>query len=129
MARLSDRLDKLEKGARAAEFSHDDRALHWEMMVWRARMKLIGDVNMPPEPSAEWLEEMARDIAGEDVPQFRAKLLAKFPDWQPQLEALSDIEVYALNYDWPTWARQEQLPPGSSLVSLQAFLDILGRAA
>lgn len=122
---LSDRLSKLEKGARAVQFSHEERAHHWSMTVWRARLKLIGDADMAPEPGAEWLAEMNRDIAGEDVPRFREKLLAKFPDWREQFSVLSDVEVCALNYDWPTWARQEQLLPGSGDVCLEEFLAIV----
>ena len=28
-----------------------------------------------------------------------------------RLDSLSDASVRALYYDWPTWARNEQLPP------------------
>ena len=92
-------------------------------MVWQARLKLVGADDLPPEPSPEWFAEMNRDVAGEDIGRFREKLLAKFPDWREQLQALSDVEVCALNYDWPTWARREQILPGSGQVCLDAFLE------
>jgi hypothetical protein len=122
MASLDNRLAALEAGAHATRFSLEEKQHVWQLMVWQARLKLVGVDDRPPEPSPEWLAEMNRDIAGEDMRRIRDKLLAKFPEWREQFEALSDVEVCALNYDWSTWARQEQLLPGGGQLCLDVFL-------
>ena len=38
------------------------------------------------------------------------------------MAALTDLEVYALSYDWATWARKEQLLPGGGQTCLDEFL-------
>ena len=122
MATLESRLSALEGETRATRFSPEERQRVWGLMVWQARLKLVGAIDRPPEPSPEWLAEMNRDISGEDIGRFREKLLAKFPGWREQMEALSDVEVNALNYDWPTWARQGQLLPEGGQLCLEVFL-------
>lgn len=122
MANLDSRLAALESRANALRFSPAERQHAWYLMVWQARLKLVGADDLPPEPTPEWLADMTLAMAGEDIGRFRGKLHARFPDWQAQLRALSDMEVYALNYDWATWARQEQLLPGNGQVCLETFL-------
>lgn len=129
MASLDSRLKSLETRSQAARFPWADRAKAWDLMVDRARLKLCGLhplLQKIPEPSAAWLVELRRDVASEDredIGMAREKLYAKFPAHRESLEALTDVEIYALRWDWPTWARQSQIPPGSDQVSLEALLD------
>ena len=123
MANLDTRLSALESRTHAVRFSPAERQHAWNLMAWRARMKLVESNVMPDAPSPEWAAEMGRDIAGEDIEHFRGKLFSRFPEWRTQMAALSDLEVCALNYEWATWARQEQLLPGGGQTCLEAFLN------
>lgn len=122
MPNLDSRLAALESRAHELRFSPAERCRAWNMMAWRARMKLVESDLMPDAPSPEWAAEMGRDVEGEDIEDFREALLAKFPEWQTQMEALSDMEVCALSYDWSTWARKEQLLPEGGQTCLEEFL-------
>lgn len=126
MGSLDSRLKSLETRAHAMSFPWADRRKAWGVMVDRARAKLVGLgvlLEHIPEPSAAWLAEMQRDVTSEDIGEAREKLCAKFPNYRAQLEALSDVEVYALKWDWPTWARQSQLLPRSDQIALEDILE------
>jgi phage terminase large subunit-like protein len=58
------------------------------------------------------------------IEQIRAQ-----PDARRRFEKLSDAELHLLLYDWPTWARPEQLPPALSQSGgiWQTWLILAGR--
>lgn len=126
MRALDRRLVALEGVSRSARFSPEEMQRAWSSMAWQARIKLVSAEGVPTESDPELLAEMTRSMGNDDVARMREKLAVRFPCWLASLQGLSDLEVYALNYDWPTWARKEQLLPESGLVCLEAFLEFAG---